>query len=150
MQKITFVNNQSPALNADNLNQLQTNVENAINDLNVKTLKAYILYNNSSGSNTSITLSDSKNNYGFLEIYYLSEAHRGSTKVSSEVEAFSLSLAIPYTSTYIRNARFSVSSTGISCTNYTAYEINSSGIANYSTNVNNNTFYITKVVGYKF
>lgn len=31
MQKINFVNNQAPALNADNLNQLQTNVENAIN-----------------------------------------------------------------------------------------------------------------------
>ena len=31
MDKITFVNNSEPALNEQNLNQLQTNVENAIN-----------------------------------------------------------------------------------------------------------------------
>lgn len=31
MQKITFVNNSVPALNAENLNQLQTNIESAIN-----------------------------------------------------------------------------------------------------------------------
>ena len=30
MEKINFINNQAPALNATNLNQLQTNVENAI------------------------------------------------------------------------------------------------------------------------
>lgn len=31
MEKINFINNQAPALNATNLNQLQTNIENAIN-----------------------------------------------------------------------------------------------------------------------
>ena len=33
MEKITFVNGQEPALNGTNLNQLQTNVEDAINTL---------------------------------------------------------------------------------------------------------------------
>ncbi len=33
MEKIIFKNGQSPALNGTNLNQLQTNVENAINEL---------------------------------------------------------------------------------------------------------------------
>lgn len=32
MDKINFVNNQAPALNATNLNQLQTNVENFVNE----------------------------------------------------------------------------------------------------------------------
>lgn len=32
MQKINFVNGQEPALNANNLNLIQTNTENAIND----------------------------------------------------------------------------------------------------------------------
>ena len=32
MQKINFINGQSPALNANNLNLIQTNVENAIDD----------------------------------------------------------------------------------------------------------------------
>ena len=33
MEKINFINNQAPALNATNLNQLQTNIENAINSV---------------------------------------------------------------------------------------------------------------------
>lgn len=42
MEKITFVNNSEPYLSAENLNQLQTNIENAINEktnLNFKFLK---------------------------------------------------------------------------------------------------------------
>jgi hypothetical protein len=37
MERINFVNNQEPALNAANLNQLQTNIENAINEKNMIT-----------------------------------------------------------------------------------------------------------------
>lgn len=33
MEKINFINNQAPALSATNLNQLQTNIENAINSV---------------------------------------------------------------------------------------------------------------------
>lgn len=33
MEKINFINNQAPALNATNLNQLQTNIETAINSV---------------------------------------------------------------------------------------------------------------------
>ena len=33
MQKITFVNGQAPALNATNLNQLQENIEDAIDEV---------------------------------------------------------------------------------------------------------------------
>ena len=33
MEKINFINNQAPALNATNLNQLQTNIETAINEV---------------------------------------------------------------------------------------------------------------------
>lgn len=34
MDKITFVDDTEPAISADNLNQLQTNVETAINQVN--------------------------------------------------------------------------------------------------------------------
>ena len=34
MEKINFINNQAPALNATNLNQLQTNIENEFTDSN--------------------------------------------------------------------------------------------------------------------
>ena len=35
MEKINFVNNQAPAINGSNLNQLQTNVENAIEEKHI-------------------------------------------------------------------------------------------------------------------
>ena len=35
MEKINFINNQAPALNATNLNQLQTNIENGITESNI-------------------------------------------------------------------------------------------------------------------
>ena len=38
MEKITFVNNSEPYLSAENLNQLQTNIENAINEAAKKIL----------------------------------------------------------------------------------------------------------------
>jgi hypothetical protein len=34
MDKINFINGQQPAINATNLNQMQTNIENAINNVN--------------------------------------------------------------------------------------------------------------------
>ena len=37
MEKINFVNGKEPAINGTNLNQLQTNVENAINEKNIIT-----------------------------------------------------------------------------------------------------------------
>lgn len=42
MEKINFTNGQAPALNGANLNQLQTNVEEAINEVNVKATKNII------------------------------------------------------------------------------------------------------------
>ena len=63
MQKITFEDlpSTNTPINATNLNQVQTNTENAINGT--------ILYNNASGSNGTIQLSDSVSNYTYLEIY---------------------------------------------------------------------------------
>ena len=83
MDKINFVNNSSPYINATNLNQLQTNIETAIQknataiqenataiqDLQTL-LEPTILYNNANGSLTGITLSDNPSNYDYLEIVY--------------------------------------------------------------------------------
>ena len=98
---------------------------------------------------TNITLSDNKTNYTYLEIYYVSESNNGSIKVTSDVSSFGLSIAIPYSATYIRNALFSVTNNSINCTNFTSYQLNDNGISNYVSNASNNTFYITKVIGYK-
>lgn len=55
MNKINFVNNQAPALNATNLNQLQTNVENFINEkISTLTIDRVLV----SDSNRSVTASN--------------------------------------------------------------------------------------------
>ena len=65
MTKITFTNGTTPALNATNLNQMQTNTENAINEL-----KPIVLYNNSTGTTGTVTLSQNASNFSMLEIFY--------------------------------------------------------------------------------
>ena len=68
MDKITFKNGSQPALNDTNLNQIQTNIEKAINTATEKAfINAYIENNQviSKGNNYSINLkvSDSLGNY---------------------------------------------------------------------------------------
>ena len=78
MTKITFVNGTTPALNATNLNQMQTNVENAINEL-----KPVVLYNNTSGTTGTATLSETAANFQYLEIFYSKGGIYNSVKVYS-------------------------------------------------------------------
>ena len=65
MTKITFVNNSQPAINATNLNQLQTNIENAFNKK--------VLWTNSMAStkfkSQTITLSSSDYDYLIIFVY---------------------------------------------------------------------------------
>lgn len=68
MDKITFKNRSQPALNDTNLNQIQTNIENAINTATEKAFMNAYLNNNqviSKGNNYTINLmaSDSLGNY---------------------------------------------------------------------------------------
>ncbi len=61
-----------------NLNNLttnkKTNLVSAINELNIKILSPYSLYFNSSGTKSTITLSDNAVNYDYIEIYYQKDA----------------------------------------------------------------------------
>lgn len=65
MTKITFRNGQTPAINDTNLNQMQTNIENAINNQ-----APVVLYNNSNGTTGTVTLSETSANFRMLEIFY--------------------------------------------------------------------------------
>lgn len=65
MTKITFRNGQTPAINDTNLNQMQTNIENAIN-----LLKPVALYNNTSGTTGNVTLNETSANFEYLEIFF--------------------------------------------------------------------------------
>lgn len=78
MTKITFVNGTTPAINDTNLNQMQTNIENAINALN-----PVVLYNNASGTTGTVTLSETAANFQYLEILYSKGGMYQSVKVYS-------------------------------------------------------------------
>lgn len=78
MTKITFVNGTTPAVNATNLNQMQTNIENAINALN-----PVVLYNNTNGATGTVTLSETAANFQYLEILYSKSGIYQSVKVYS-------------------------------------------------------------------
>lgn len=65
MNKIDFVNNGQPAINDINLNQMQTNIENAIDDR--KPIRT-VLFNDSSNTSLTIELSESAYNYSYLYI----------------------------------------------------------------------------------
>lgn len=62
MDKITFSDYEAPGVGADNLNQLQDNIEEGI--------EGTVIYSNSSGSNTNITFSSAITNADFIEIIY--------------------------------------------------------------------------------
>lgn len=78
MTKITFVNGTTPAVNATNLNQMQTNIENTINALN-----PVVLYNNTNGATGTVTLSETAANFQYLEILYSKGGIYQSVKVYS-------------------------------------------------------------------
>lgn len=62
MDKITFNDYESPAVGADNLNQMQTNIEKAI--------YGTVLYSNLSGTTGNITFSENISNGDSIEIIY--------------------------------------------------------------------------------
>jgi hypothetical protein len=65
MDKIDFVNGRQPAINDVNMNQLQDNVENAIN-----IYEPDVLYDSNDGSLSTITLSANSGNYRYIEVYF--------------------------------------------------------------------------------
>lgn len=69
MEKIIFEDlpSTNTPLNAENLNKIQDNIEDAIQELINKEI---VLYENATGSNGTITLSDSIENYKYVEIEF--------------------------------------------------------------------------------
>lgn len=65
MDKINFVNGGQPAINDTNLNQLQTNIENAINGT--------VLYESEAGTTGNVELNETVENYRYLEIFFHNE-----------------------------------------------------------------------------
>lgn len=147
MQKITFEDlpSTNTPINASNLNQVQTNVENAISGT--------ILYNNANGSNGTIQLSDSVSNYTYLEIYAKPNVANyvpivTKALITGTTNYIYISFATVDSSAVIYQKARVVEATGTSISTYGARygQFYYNGASSFSAS---NDVYITRVIGYK-
>lgn len=111
--------------------------------------KPVVLYENSNGSNSNITLNDSVENYECLEIFYKDNVNRfNSGKIyNPNGSEFFMVTGNAYSngSAYIRFKTVVINNTSITNSSYSEL-----GISSSTQNVTNgNSIYITRVVGYK-
>ena len=121
-----------------------------ISDLqdDVNLMKPVVLYENASGSNGTITLSQSASNFKYLEVYFRTNdgaAYRGCQKCVVDTTATNHTLLFMQITTIgiyaIKGKEITISGTTISSDKYT--EIQPNGYNN------SNHIYITNVLGYK-
>ncbi len=116
-----------------------------------KSLIAYELYNNASGTIGNITLSDSAANYDCLEIYYRCTEYCGSDKFyqpnGKNIRLSKVDSGSDTTTLRVFNTKYSISGNSINVVenNYT-YVINGGTVATLK---DTNYIYIDRVVGYK-
>ena len=117
---------------------------------NLEVYKVYKLYDNESGTTGSISLSDSAENYVFLEIYYKDGLIAGNTKIySTNGKAFSLSAPnIMENQFYLTNAIGIISGSSLTISRQGYCNIQNDG----HTFVNSNDYriLITQVYGFKY
>ena len=122
----------------------------------VNALYPVVLYNNPTGSNSTITLSDNVTNYSFIEIYYKSnDDYVDSKKLVGANGNTSLVAYQPNRSgdpeAYIKFRVISINNNTISTRQDSGgyyikeLSLSTNGISQYA----NNFIYITKVLGYK-
>ena len=140
----------------DNMNEIKEVVNNnasetSTNTNDITSLKKLVpttLYNNSSGSNGAITLSESVVNYSYLEIYFYindGSSYRGSQKLLASSGAILTSLQYIHCDTaghyWIKAKEILINGTSIANNGYIETGTNGTSAGNY--------IYITKVLGYK-
>lgn len=122
-----------------------------VNDLNIlDKILGTELYNNTTGSNNAITLSESAANFTYLEIFYRNnDNYYNSTKIYQPNGKIAyLDADYPYTSgegySYAKKTSVQISGTSITPINYVELTIMPTGASIQ----NKNNIYITRVVGY--
>jgi hypothetical protein len=140
--------------NIGNLTNLSTTAKNnlvlAINEVltNLNNTKPVVLYDNASGNNGSITLSETSANFNYIEIYYRSTDNIYScTKVyqpnNKEVD---LSVNFYSLALYGKCEAVKIQGTAINRDKYGSWSIQQNGSASVATTAD---IYITRVVGYR-
>lgn len=146
---ISTINTNISSINTNigDLTQLKTaSKDNLVNSIN--SLTSYTLFENSQGTNNSITLSDSKDNYTYLELFY--NGNNGSAS-SVKMDAQNENKVNLFTANYYNDTLYIQSETiqveGNTITRGTKIETalkNNTAVSIYSTSI-----FITKVIGYK-
>ena len=113
--------------------------------------QAEVLYNNATGTNGTVTLSETSANFDYIEVFY-----RNNDNLYSSLKVYQPNgkkitmrgaLTASGTLTYIKEKNCLISGTSITPQDYVEYAIGASGISNY--NGSNNLIYITRVIGYR-
>lgn len=151
MDKINFTNGKAPAINATNLNQMQTNVEAAIETAKNE-LKEVVLYE-SEGSKENITLNDSVENYYKIVIYYGNltfNRHNSTEIINPNGKQTTLTTNMRYSDNNAFYTYFDdVSISGVNINQIAGgyFAVQTTGGIEYYYNANQISIY--KVVGYK-
>lgn len=136
-------------LSAEILNQIQDNIEEAINGKE--------LYKNSDGNSSEITLSDNVENYNLIKIFYKLHSSAGvqydlygSTEISATDKYFSIGFIRPTESDILQicGKRYAIEGNLISPTNEPEYSIGISTNIISQFDKNPNVLRICKVIGY--
>lgn len=108
------------------------------------------LYNNASGSTTTITLNDYLSNYKYIEIFYIIEGIYDYVKVYlPDTKEINLSGSNVFaTVDYVKNSKWQCNGNQIVLVYANEYEINSNNIVTNFVN-NSNRIAIVRVVGYQ-
>lgn len=112
--------------------------------------KTYVgkeIYDNATGTTSSISLSESVNDYKYIEIYFRTNdgvRYRSSNKIYVTSENMTASLLYTYyvSETYIKLAIVNINGTSITFNKNVQ-------IANWGSPASGNYIYITRIVGYK-
>lgn len=157
MEKINWINGQAGGtpLSAENLNQMQDNIEDAISELDKKN-EGITLYENINGSNeSSLELNQSISNFSEVKIdyvcgtenYNINESKR--TPINSG-NCVSLSCLIAHSDVVqlLDIGRYLFSGTSVTRVHETRTRILSSNAVSWDGT--SSGIYITKITGYKF
>ena len=107
-----------------------------------------VLYNDTTGTNSTITLNDNVSNYNYIEVFYRdSDNQYNSVKVFSpnNKKAFLTTSTLYNNKIYYKTKVISISGTSITNTSTAQMTCEASG----NTITTDNFIYITRVVGYK-
>ena len=110
-----------------------------------------VLYENESGTNSSITLSDDISNYKYIEIFYrsndrdLKSTRAYNNNASSIYVDLTVNHFVTNTTLYIKVTNVRIINKNLTITGYGELNINTARVEHQ----NVNQIFITKVVGYK-